>query len=63
MTAGDTARKAGTRSSRRLDHPGEEVRAAVAGLRELRRAIAARRRHLPAFTDAEIRSLIEEGRR
>jgi len=63
MTAGDTTRKAGTRPSPRLDHPSEEVRAAVAGLRELRRAIAVRREHMPAFTDAEIRSLIEEGLR
>ena len=40
-----------------------EVRAAVAGLRELRRAIAVRREHHPVLTAAEFRSLIEEGRR
>lgn len=41
----------------------DEVRAAVAGLRELRKAIAARRGDTPPLTDREIRSLIEEGRR
>ena len=41
----------------------EEVRAAVAGLRELRRAIATRRGDQPALTADEIKSLIEEGRR
>ena len=41
----------------------EEVRAAVAGLRELRRAIAMRTGGQPALTAAEIRSMIEEGRR
>ena len=41
----------------------QEVRAAVAGLRELRRAIAVRREHHPVRTAAEFRSLIEEGRR
>ena len=41
----------------------EEVRAAVAGLRELRRAIAMRTRGQPALTAAEIRSMVEEGRR
>ena len=47
-----------------VDRPArEEVRAAVAGLRELRRAIAGRRKHQPALEIAEIRSLIEEGRR
>ena len=40
-----------------------EVRAAVAGLRELRRAIAMRREPDPALTGAEIKSLIEDGRR
>ena len=41
----------------------EEVRAAVAGLRELRRAIAMRSKDQPALTAAEVRSMIEEGRR
>ena len=41
----------------------EEVRAAVAGLRELRQAIAMRSKDQPALTAAEIRSMIEEGRR
>ena len=41
----------------------DEVRAAVAGLRELRWEIAARREPDPALTTAEIKSLIEEGRR
>ena len=40
----------------------EEVRAAVAGLRELRREIARQREPHPPLTDAEVRSLIEEGR-
>ena len=47
-----------------VDRPArEEVRAAVAGLRELRRAIAVRREYQPALEIAEIRSLMEEGRR
>ena len=41
----------------------EQVRAAVAGLRELRRSIAVRRGNQPALTVDEIKSLIEEGRR
>ena len=41
----------------------EEVRAAVEGLRELRRAIAMRRGDQPALTADDIKSLIEEGRR
>ncbi|MCY4214037.1 MAG: type II toxin-antitoxin system prevent-host-death family antitoxin [Gammaproteobacteria bacterium] len=41
----------------------EEVRAAVEGLRELRRTIAMRRGAQPALTDADIKSLIEQGRR
>ena len=41
----------------------QEVRAAVDGLRELRRAIAVQRKHHPVLTAAEIKSLIEEGRR
>ena len=46
------------------DRPArDEVRAAVAGLRELRRAIAMRRESAPALTAAEIKALIEEGRR
>jgi len=46
------------------DRPAQrEVRAAVAGLRELRRAIAMRRESDPALTGAEVKSLIEEGRR
>ena len=40
-----------------------EVRAAAEGLRELRRAIAKRRRDQPALTAEDIKSLIEEGRR
>ena len=40
-----------------------EVRAAVAGLRELRREISLRRESDRVLTTAEIRSLIEEGRR
>ena len=40
-----------------------EVRAAVEGLRELRRAIAMRRGDQPPLTDDEIKSLVEEGRR
>ena len=47
-----------------VDRPTrEEVRAAVDGLQELRREIARQRKPRPPFTDAEIRSLIEEGRR
>ena len=41
----------------------EEVRAAVEGLRELRRAIAMRRGPQTALTDDDIKSLIEDGRR
>ncbi|MCZ0944216.1 MAG: type II toxin-antitoxin system prevent-host-death family antitoxin [Gammaproteobacteria bacterium] len=41
----------------------EEVRAAVEGLRQLRRTIAMRRGTHPALTDDDIKSLIEEGRR
>ena len=41
----------------------EEVRAAAEGLRELRRAIAARRGDQPTLTDEDIKSMIEEGRR
>ena len=40
-----------------------DVRAAVAGLRDLRRSIATRRRGKPKLTSAQIKSLIEEGRR
>ena len=40
-----------------------EVRAAVAGLRELRWEIAVRRGSDPELTTAELKSLIEEGRR
>ena len=47
-----------------VDRPArEEVRAAIAGLRELRREIAVRREHQPALEVADIKSLIEEGRR
>ena len=47
-----------------VDRPArEEVRAAVAGLRELRREIALQREPRPPLTDTEIRALIEEGRR
>jgi len=47
-----------------VDRPTQEkVRAAVADLRELRRAIAVRCKHHPVLTTAEIASLIEEGRR
>ena len=57
-----------TNSSRTARHPAthptrEEVRAAVAGLRELSRAVAMRREDQPALTADEIKSLIEEGRR
>ena len=46
------------------DRPARhEVRAAAAGLRELRREIAVRRGSDPALTIAEIKALIEEGRR
>lgn len=41
----------------------EEVRAAASGLRELRQRIAARMGHKHRLTSAEIRSLINEGRR
>ena len=41
----------------------EEVRAAAEDLRELRRAIEARRGEQPALTADDIKSLIEEGRR
>ena len=41
----------------------DEVRAAIAGLRELRRAIAARRAPDSRLTTTEIKSLVEEGRR
>jgi prevent-host-death family protein len=41
----------------------KEIRDAVGGLRELRRNIEKRRRGKPKLTDAQIRSLIEEGRR
>lgn len=48
--------------------PAEEndlrgVRAAVDGLREIRRAIASRRARRPLLTDARIKALIDEGRR
>ena len=47
-----------------VDRPAhEEVRAAVAGLRELRRAIAMRCEDQPVLSAAELRSMIEEGRR
>ena len=47
-----------------VDRPArEEVRAAIAGLRELRRAIAARSKDQPALTAADLRSMVEEGRR
>ena len=47
-----------------VDRPArEEVRAAIAGLRELRRAIAARSKGQPALTAADLRSMVEEGRR
>ena len=39
-----------------------EVRAAAAGLRDLRRAIAVRREPAPGLTAAEIKYLVEEGR-
>ena len=46
------------------DRPSRhEVRAAAAGLRALRREIAMRRESEPALTIAEIKALIEEGRR
>lgn len=41
----------------------QEVRDAVAGLRELRLRIAARLGRKPKLTHAEVKSLIEEGRR
>ena len=40
-----------------------DVRAAVAGLRELREEIARRQGPEPHLTDAQIKSLIEAGRR
>lgn len=40
----------------------EEVCGAAEGLRELRRAIAMRRRSQPALTAEDIKSLVEEGR-
>ena len=40
-----------------------KVRDAVAGLRDLREAIATRRRGKPKLTSAQIKSLIEKGRR
>ncbi len=40
-----------------------EIRAAVTGLRELRRRIEARRGGKQKITDAQIKSLIQEGRR
>ena len=47
-----------------VDRPArEEVRAAVAGLRELRRGIAVRSKGQPALTAADLRSMVEEGRR
>ena len=47
-----------------VDTPARHtVRAAVAGLRELRREIAVRREQHPVLTAAELKSLIEEGRR
>ncbi len=39
------------------------VRAAVVGLREIRRAVAARRPRSPVLTDAQIKAFIDEGRR
>ena len=39
------------------------VRVAVTGLRDLRREIAERREQHPVLTAAELKSLIEEGRR
>ena len=47
----------------RHDKPVARIIPAVAGLRELRRAIAMRREPDPALTNAEIKSLIEDGRR
>ena len=41
----------------------EEVREAVAGLRALRQRIAARTSRKPKLTDAQVKSLIESGRR
>lgn len=41
----------------------EEIRAAVTGLRELRRRIAVRLGGKRKITDAQIKSLIQEGRR
>ena len=37
------------------------VRAAVDGLREMRRAIAARRRRSPVLTDPQVKAFIDEG--
>ena len=39
------------------------VHAAVEGLREVRRAIASRRARRPVLTDAQVKTLIDEGRR
>ena len=41
----------------------DEIRAAVAGLRDLRERISARRHAKAKLSGSEIRSLIEEGRR
>ena len=41
----------------------QEVRQAAAGLRALRRSIAKRQDSMPVLGDAEVRALIEEGRR
>jgi prevent-host-death family protein len=41
----------------------QEIRDAVAGLRELRQRIAVRLGRKPKLTDAQVKSLIEEGRR
>jgi len=40
----------------------ESVRAAVAGLRDLRQRIAARSKGRPRLTDREVRAAIDEGR-
>lgn len=40
----------------------DEVRKAAAGLRALRQRIAVRMGHKPKLTDAQVKSLIEEGR-
>ena len=44
-------------------HNLKEVRGAVAGLRELRQHIATRRGIKPKLTRAQVKALIEEGRR